>query len=266
MHYTLYIIHCKLRIIHCTLYITHYTLYIRCYTLYITNTHVQDVGWIVDCICVHITWTYKDTAKQKKRAMANLNEAVQTRASTLQWLFVLDRFFQIVKDCSLTLFDNTKLVEPVLEFIMKGTKVQASLLEAFLALPIPSSLWIAADQEQKQITGALFLSTHLHLMIEFIYDWCTEYFHGALLGIMQHSNMQHSKMQHSKMQHCKMQHSKMRHSNMRRLKMQHATQQNATQQNAAQRNATQQHATPQTATQQHATPHAAKCNTAKCCV
>ena len=116
--------------------------------------------------------------------MADLSEAVQTRASTLQWLFVLDRFFQIVKDCSLSLFDNEQSLKPILEFIMQGTKVQPSLLEAFLALPIPPSLWIAADQEQKQITRALILSTHLHLMVEFVYEWCTEYFHGALLGMI----------------------------------------------------------------------------------
>jgi hypothetical protein len=95
------------------------------------------------------------------------------RKPTMFWLLLLDRIFEISRGCGLDLFDNLKLLRDcgVLDFALTGSKCQSSVFVALLALPIPGSLWICADQEQKQITGVNVLSDDLRLTVEFIFDW-----------------------------------------------------------------------------------------------
>jgi hypothetical protein len=110
--------------------------------------------------------------QQRRKAFVKLSEST-LRKPTLQWILLIDRVFRICRDVGLELFENAHLLKDVgiLPMISTGTKVATDVFARFLSLPLPGSLWIAADQEQRQITACNFLADHCGLTIEFIFDF-----------------------------------------------------------------------------------------------
>ena len=101
--------------------------------------------------CSGVAGLVKETAAQRRKSSAALK--LKPRQATLQCLLMLERFFAICAGRGLEAF-LAPLPEP-------GRPLQ---------ITFPPSLWICADQEQKQLSGCLFLAGHLLLLVEHIYD------------------------------------------------------------------------------------------------
>lgn len=81
--------------------------------------------------------------------------------------------FCIARDRGLEMFDNLKALRDtgMFEFVTRGQKCETVCFVRLIQLPIPGSLWIAADQEQKHISACCCFADVLHLAIEFVYDF-----------------------------------------------------------------------------------------------
>ena len=118
----------------------------------------------------HIIDPTKDTLEQKRKENKKL-VVTRPRGATADWCHDIVKLWNSISTEGIWVFHQQPILEgaKVLEAVRTGKKVHESVWQNFLKLRLPAAMGIAADQEQKQITGTTALQ-RLRLMIELISD------------------------------------------------------------------------------------------------
>ena len=101
--------------------------------------------------CSGVAGLVNQTAAQRRESSAALK--LEPRQATLRCPLMMDRIFAICAGRGL-------------EAILAPLPEPARPLQ----ITFPPSLWTRADQEQKQLSGCMFLAGRLLLLVEHIYD------------------------------------------------------------------------------------------------